>query len=182
MEIDETITISEYDPNWIRWYKEEVEQLQAVFGASARFEHFGSTSIPGMPAKPIVDILVGINGSPETDTTKPLEMGDSTIKELEGLGYECLGEASVPGRIYCRKRGIRSFNLAVTAYESGIWRDNLILRDYLLHHPSETKRYAEHKWSAFRQGNRTLLAYSDYKSDFVGNLLQRAKEHSEKDR
>jgi GrpB-like predicted nucleotidyltransferase (UPF0157 family) len=164
--VDEDITIAEYNPHWVIWYQEETAQLRNVF-PNAKFEHFGSTSVSGLDSKPIVDILVGLLGV--------LELSDAERRKLELLGYEILGSAGVPGRIYCRKRGERSFNLAVTQFDSTLWRDNLLIRDYLRSRPDEVKNYAQHKLDAYHKGYRTLLAYSDYKADFMSRLLQRAK-------
>ncbi|MGN8646272.1 GrpB family protein [Gracilibacillus sp. HCP3S3_G5_1] len=167
MEIDEEISISNFNPEWKNWYEEEIRSLKLIFDINVTFEHIGSTSVPGLPSKPIVDILVGIPNS--------LEITLAQKKELEQIGYECLGTAGVPGRIYCRKRGIRSFNLAITRYRSNIWNDNILLRNYLRTHPDDANRYAKHKLEAYQQGYRKLLAYSDYKSDFVVQLIKRAK-------
>lgn len=166
MKVDEDISIAEYNSNWAIWYREETEQLLNVF-PNAMFEHFGSTSVSGLYSKPIVDILIGLIGV--------LELSDEQRRRLEYLGYEILGTAGVPGRIHCRKRGIRSFNLAVTPFDSELWRDNLLIRDYLRSHPDEAKIYAQHKLDAYRKGYRTLIAYSDYKAEFISRLLLRAK-------
>lgn len=168
MGLDEEITIRKYDPEWVTWFTEEASLLSSSLGSDVPIEHFGSTSVPGLAAKPIVDILVGISNFPHIPT--------SQNQSLEDLGYESFGTAGVPGRIYLRKRGARSFNLAITPYKSDLWKDNLILRDYLRNHPNEARRYSEHKIEAYESGYRTLLAYSDHKSDFVSELLRRAKE------
>lgn len=168
MDIDEEISISKFNPEWKNWYEEEINSLKLIFGLNVRFEHFGSTSVPGLNAKPIVDILVGLPGS--------LEITLIQKKELEQIGYACFGTTDVQERLYCRKRGIRSFNLAITQFKSNLWNDNLQLRNYLRTHPDEVTRYANHKLEAYRQGYRKLLAYSDYKSDFIAQLLKRAKE------
>jgi GrpB-like predicted nucleotidyltransferase (UPF0157 family) len=167
MGLDEEITICNYDSDWLRWYTEEVSSLSSVFGPDVPIEHFGSTSVPGLAAKPIVDILVGISNFPHIPT--------SQAQGLEDLGYENLGTAGVPGRIYLRKRGSRSFNIAITQYKSELWRDNLILRDYLRNNHNEARQYSEHKLEAYQKGFRTLLAYSDHKSELVLELLNRAK-------
>ncbi|MFC4306742.1 GrpB family protein [Cohnella boryungensis] len=167
MELDEEIIISEYDPEWPLWYIDEACSLHYIFGPEVHIEHFGSTSIPGLAAKPIVDILVGITNFPN--------VAASQLQELKRLGYERPGSASTPGRLYFRKRGARSFNLAVTQFRSDLWNDNLIIRDYLRQNPNEARHYAEHKMDAYKKGFRTLLAYSDQKSDFIMDLLSRAK-------
>ncbi|NBD27372.1 GrpB family protein [Paenibacillus glycinis] len=167
MSLDEEITICNPCSEWSDWYADEASSLRSVFGPDVVIEHFGSTSVPGLAAKPIVDILVGISAFPHIPA--------SQSEQLAKLGYECLGTAGVPGRIHLRKRGVRSFNLAITQFKSDLWNDNLILRDYLRENPIEASHYAEHKLRACEKGFRTLLAYSDYKSEFILNLLHRAK-------
>jgi len=167
MELDEEITIREYDSEWPLWYIEETSALYSIFGQEVYIEHFGSTSIPGLVAKPVVDILIGITDFPN--------IAKLHLKGLETLGYECLGSAGIPERISFRKRGQRSFNLAVTQYRSALWDNNIMIRDYLRHNPDEAQHYAEHKIDVFQKGFRTLLAYSEQKSDFITNLLTRAK-------
>jgi GrpB-like predicted nucleotidyltransferase (UPF0157 family) len=167
LELDEEVVICDYDPMWSLWYNEESASLRGVFGPDVAIEHFGSTSVSGMVAKPIVDILIGFFDFPNIPT--------SQVQALKQLGYECLGTAGVPGRIYFRKRGIRSFNLAVTQYESALWKDNLLLRNYLRQNSNEARLYSEYKLRAYNEGYCTLLAYSDQKSAFVLELLQRAK-------
>ena len=67
-------------------------------------EHIGSTAVPELQAKPVIDIMIGI---------KELQHSRQVIQDLSELNYEFLGEANVPGRLYFRKRGERAFNLAV---------------------------------------------------------------------
>lgn len=96
MEINEKIYIEEYNPEWAGQYEYEKEQLCNALGdAVLGIEHIGSTSIPGIWAKPIVDIMIGV---------KSLPLEKSQICKVIELGYEYLGEAGVSGRIYFRKR------------------------------------------------------------------------------
>src|SRR5438105_344670 len=100
----------------------------------ASVEHIGSTAVPGLDAKPIVDLLVGV----------PLEL--SGLLKLPD--YEACGEAGVPGRLYFRKRGPVAFNAQVVVKDGPLWRDALAVRDYLRAHPEEVARYAQAKRSA----------------------------------
>jgi GrpB-like predicted nucleotidyltransferase (UPF0157 family) len=127
-------------------------------------QHFGSTAVPGLAAKPIVDVLVGIR-------TSKLDKGQ--IAALEGLGYEYLGEAGVPGRLAFRKRHPTAFNLAVVRWGERLWRDNLALRDYLRANPEDARRYAQHKRDLVNSGVSSLLEYSQSKEALVAELLRR---------
>jgi GrpB-like predicted nucleotidyltransferase (UPF0157 family) len=103
IEIDEPTKVVEYNPRWVEWYAADAEELTSAFGARLReVQHFGSTSVPGIVAKPILDILV----APEK---WPLTVSDREM--FEALGYEHLGEAGVPGREHFRRRDAHDTNL-----------------------------------------------------------------------
>ena len=167
MSLDETIHLEVYQERWALWYEEERQVLLNAIGDSiSAIEHFGSTSIPGMVAKPIIDILLGVMDLEETD---------GIIQKLKSLGYEFLGESGIPGRLYFRKRGHNAINVHVVGYGEPIWNNNLILRDYLRVHDEEAKWYGDLKREIVRNGVETLLDYSDQKSEFVSRLLERAQ-------
>jgi GrpB-like predicted nucleotidyltransferase (UPF0157 family) len=166
-EIDEPIRFVEYDPRWPGWYAEDAEQLSRALGARLQeVQHFGSTSVPGTAAKPIIDILVA-------PVEWPLAATDRST--VEKLGYEYLGEADVSGREYFRRRAAHDTNLAVVEWGSPLWCDNLLLRDFLQSHRDAAAEYARSKRQAWESGPRTLLAYSARKADVVATLLNAAK-------
>ena len=166
-DIDESITVIPYDPTWGQRFTEESTRLQEAFGdIFVEVEHIGSTAVPSLAAKPIIDIIVGVSD--------PLVAATGAPPRLEQLGYAFLDEAEVPGRLYFRKRGAESFNVHVVAMEGSHWRNNLLFRDYLRAHPEEAEAYAEHKRRAVGEGSTSLLAYSEGKSKFIGGLLKRA--------
>ncbi|XXX78330.1 GrpB family protein [Sorangium sp. So ce134] len=166
-DIDEPIKVVDYDPSWPAWYAADAEELSCALGAKLReVQHFGSTSVPGMAAKPIIDILVA-------PVAWPLAARDR--RALEALGYDHLGEAGVAGREYFRRRGAHDTNLAVVAWGTSLWHDNLLLRDFLRAHEAEAIEYARSKKEAWQGGARTLLAYSERKGHTVAALLNAAK-------
>ncbi len=165
--IDEPVEVVEHDPRWTSWYEASAADIARALGPRLRaLEHFGSTAVPGLAAKPIVDVLVA-------PVEWPLTSEDREC--LEDLGYEYLGEAGVPGREYFRRRGQRVTNLAVVEFESPVWRDNLLLRDYLRCHPDIARAYARRKKEIWARGARRLLAYSAEKAFDVAALLDAAK-------
>jgi len=173
MGIDETIEVVPYDERWVSLYEGEKEKLTNIFGETAvDIQHFGSTSVPGMFAKPIIDILIGV---------RTLELEPGLTEALEQYGYEGFCEAGVSGRLYFRKRKELSCNLAVVVWKSEQWNNNLLMRDYLREHCEEAQKYSELKLVTIKKGTTTLLAYSDEKEDFVGSLLERAKKWQRKD-
>ncbi len=167
-EINESVHLTDYDPQWPIFFNDEKRRLERIFGKNIiAIEHFGSTAIPGLKAKPIIDILIGLPS---------LSLSDKYIQELTKLGYTGFGEAGVPGRLYFIKRSpLISYNLAITNYNSNIWKDNIILRDYLKTHPEDANQYAQFKENVISSGVGTLLEYSKLKHDFVQTLLGKAR-------
>jgi GrpB-like predicted nucleotidyltransferase (UPF0157 family) len=165
--VDEPITVVEYDQRWPRLFDQEQWRIRRALGdVVVDVQHFGSTAIPGLAAKPIVDVLVGIR-IPELD--------EGQIAALEGLGYQYLGEAGVPGRFALRKRHPTAFNLAVVKWGERLWRDNLALRDYLRANPEDARRYEQHKRDLVNSGVSSLLEYSQSKEALVEELLRCAR-------
>ena len=167
-DLDEPVHLVPYDANWPHLYQQESERLRALapFIFILAIEHFGSTAVPGIAAKPIVDILVGV---------KELPIVPAEIQKFEQTGYEYLGEAGVPGRLYFRKRGTHNFNLAVVVFGGHHWNDNLLLRDFLRSNPAAAAEYESEKRRAIADGATMLLAYSRAKGDCIPQLLARAR-------
>src|SRR5262245_37207617 len=112
-DVDEPIVVVEYDDQWPVLFHSERNRVLGVLGeAATSIEHFGSTAVPGMAGKPVVDLLVGV---------RSLEIALKYIPRLEGLGYENFGEIFVPGRIYLRHRGPSYFNIAITVEGGPFW-------------------------------------------------------------
>jgi GrpB-like predicted nucleotidyltransferase (UPF0157 family) len=166
-DVDEPVELAEHDPRWPSWFQVDAGEIARALGPRLRgLEHFGSTAVPGLAAKPIIDILVAPNAW-------PLDAQDR--QALEAIGYEHLGEAGVPGRQYFRRRGEHSTNLAVTDFDGPIWRDNLLLRDFLRSHPDTALAYAECKRQVWLRGARRLLGYSNEKAPELTALLEAAR-------
>lgn len=130
-------------------------------------EHIGSTSIPGILAKPIVDIMIGV---------KSLSLEKFQIDKVIEIGYEYLGEAGVSGRLHFRKRCPKVYNVHITRFGKFIWNNNILLRDYLRNNKDETKRYSDLKKIIISEGISALLEYSEHKADFISEILKKANE------
>ena len=157
--LDEAISLVPSDSAWPDLAAEESARLRAAL-VDADIEHIGSTAVPGLDGKAIIDLLIGVR-----ELAPSLRIPD----------YEAFGEAGVPGRLYFRKRGPVSFNAQVVERGGPLWRDALVLRDYLRAHPEERGRYASGKREAIASGATTLLRYSDAKAALVEGLLERAR-------
>ena len=166
LQVDEPITITNYDPAWPVLFEAERERVAKALGdVATRIEHFGSTAVPGMAGKPIVDLLVGVRDLPSAS---------SRITALEGIGYENFGEIFIPGRLYLRRRGPPHFNLAATVDGGEFWNDQLVLRDFLRAHPDEAAAYAKAKRKTYSEGHRMFSTYSQAKGPFLAALKSRA--------
>lgn len=172
--IDEPVCIVPYDLRWPAAFEEVRRELARAIGRDAvPIEHFGSTAVPGLAAKPVIDVLVGF-------FRYPISAGDAAA--FSELGYDGLGEAGVPDRLYFRHRPTAAapgdgvaVNVAAVAHDGALWRDNVLLRDYLRAHPTEAARYERGKHAAVTAGAIRLLAYSDAKAARVADLLECAR-------
>jgi GrpB-like predicted nucleotidyltransferase (UPF0157 family) len=164
---DELVTIRDYDPRWPALFAAERAEIARAFGDALAVEHMGSTAVPGLEAKPIIDVIASVERLPLTE---------EQVMALGHLGYEHLGECGVPGRAYFRKREPDPFNLHVVQYESSLWDHNLLFRDYLQAHPEEARRYGLLKRKLARDAGHSLLVYSDRKGRFISRTLARARE------
>jgi GrpB-like predicted nucleotidyltransferase (UPF0157 family) len=165
--VDEPVEFTAYDTRWPAWYAEHAAELYQALGERVRaVEHFGSTAVVGLAAKPIIDVLVG-----------PLEWPLATRdrKLLEALGYEYLGQAGVTGREYFRRRRDHHANVAAVEWNGPLWRDNIAVREYLRCHPDVASRYACAKEQAWAAGARMLLDYSAAKGTHMSALIDAAR-------
>lgn len=167
--VDEVIVV-DYDPQWPSLFAQEAEAIrQAVGDTLVAVEHVGSTSIPGVAAKPIIDILVGV-------TT--LAAGEQAAPALEALGYEYRGENGIPGRLFFRKGLVqyrRTHHLHMVEPSHEQWALMLSFRDFLRAHPDEAWRYEVLKRDLAVQFRKDRRAYTNGKEDFVRAILEKAQ-------
>jgi GrpB-like predicted nucleotidyltransferase (UPF0157 family) len=160
-----------HDPFWELRFSEEKRKLAGRLGISnARIEHVGSTSVRGLGAKPIIDLMVGLNHRPSM-TASPL-----VIKILEKFGYVCSGEETVPGTLYCRKAKPLRFNLHLTKHGDTFWKDHLLFRDYLRGHRETAQEYESLKRDILKKLGQDpdRNAYNKGKENFILNVIQKA--------
>jgi len=166
-DLDEDIELLPYDPHWPGSFAAERARLVAGLGLSREaIEHIGSTAVPGLAAKPVVDMMLGVPALPPTR---------DLLSRLGILGYQNLGEADVPGRWYLRLRGEQAVNLHVVERGGTHWTNNLALRELLRRDPDARERYARGKQAALETGGPRLLAYSAAKAPVVNELLAAAQ-------
>ena len=162
----EKVYLSDYDINWETQFVNEKILLQSCFPDNP-IEHIGSTSVKGMVAKPIIDIMLGVLSYPPS-----YEM----IKKLEELGYIHLGEADkINGRTSFRKRNNVNYNFYVIKYLGKLWNNNILFRDYLRKNQNAVSEYSRIKQDIINRGIDDTLLYSNEKSEFISNILDKAQ-------
>jgi GrpB-like predicted nucleotidyltransferase (UPF0157 family) len=168
VDVDEPVTLVSYDAAWPEAFTRERRRItEAVALADDRIEHIGSTAVPGLSAKPVVDLMIGVDRLPPSH---------DLLARLEILGYQNLGEAGVPGRVYLRIRGgEREFNVHVMERGGGLWKDNIALRELLRADPVARERYERGKVGAMQAGGGRLKGYSDAKHPLITELLATAR-------
>ncbi len=167
------ITIQEYDPRWAAEFERERARLQAALGPTAiRIEHHGSTAVPGLAAKPIVDIQISVAA------LQPME---AYAAALRSCGYVHLPHADDVRCSFFHRPGEWPHTHHVHVVESGSEeeRHTLTFRDYLRGHPDAAREYEAMKRDlAERFDGRAAdsrEAYAAAKSAFVESILRRAR-------
>jgi GrpB-like predicted nucleotidyltransferase (UPF0157 family) len=160
------VELVDHDPTWTERFEQERDRLVPVFdGSLVAVEHIGSTSVPGLCAKPIVDIAVGL---------LKLELTDKQIAAMEELGYEYLGEFGLPGRLYFRKGDPRTHHVHVVEHGGMHWERQLVFRDALRTDPEERRRYDAFKRRLAAEGH-SREAYTELKTPFIRAVEARAR-------
>lgn len=162
------VVVTDYNPEWPKAFEREADVLRSVFGdLLVAVHHIGSTAVPGLKAKPVIDIMPIVTRIASVDAfTEPMQK----------LGYEALGEYGIPGRRYFRKGGdLRTHNVHVFERTNALEIErHLAVRDYLRQHPDAAARYGELKAELAKPGNSDIEAYMDGKHDFVQSLQHAA--------
>jgi GrpB-like predicted nucleotidyltransferase (UPF0157 family) len=165
--LDEPIHLSPSDESWPSLAAVECSRLAGALSLPpSQIEHIGSTAVPGLLSKPILDIQVG---------ALPFPPQAGTLSAMAQFGYTAHGEAGVRGRLYFTSRGALHFNVHVVQFDGEHWRNNLLLRQYLRESAVARERYASAKLAATSAGATTLLAYSAAKAILVTQLLAEAQ-------
>lgn len=162
------VEVVPYSPEWKTLFEKEKQLLESIFSAEVEIHHIGSTSVPELSAKPIIDIMLAADSLEQVEKATPC---------IEAAGYVAMGENGIPRRRYFQKHdenGIRKVHLH--SFEKGshqIYR-HLVFRDYLRSHPEESGRYASVKEEAARKYEYDIESYIAEKSPIVKEIEQKA--------
>uniref|UniRef100_B8HZE8 GrpB family protein n=1 Tax=Cyanothece sp. (strain PCC 7425 / ATCC 29141) TaxID=395961 RepID=B8HZE8_CYAP4 len=134
------VEVLPHNPKWREMFEVEATRIADALGSNVcRIHHIGSTAIPGIYAKPIIDLLPEVQELTKVDEC-------SLVMEL--LGYEGMGEFGIEGRRYFRKlnfEGIRTHHVHIFTVGSKQVQRHLAFRDYMIAHPDEAQRYSDLK-------------------------------------
>ncbi len=178
--VREEVTIAPYDPAWLELFRQEEEHLLSCLPNDLirRIEHFGSTAVPGLAAKPIVDMLVEVTDLQATKVR--------IAPVLESQGYDYIwrpthGDDGPPFYAWFIKRdprtGTRTHHIhMVESHFTEHW-DRLFFRDYLVEHPEVAREYGALKSRLASASPRDRVAYTRGKTDFIDRVTERAKRY-----
>ena len=151
---------------WADEYElEKARILEAIGAHILDIQHVGSTSIPGVPAKPILDILVGV---------EDFEEAAVCIGPMRGIGYRYRGENGIPRRHYFVKGDPRTHHVHMVERDSKDWRMTVLFRDFLKSHPDAAREYAEAKKHLAVKHAQDRCAYQEEKDRVVERIMERA--------
>lgn len=162
------VTVYPYDETWPMEYKKEEKILEGhLTGLDIRIEHVGSTSIPGLSAKPIIDIAIGAKS--EEDLFE-------VAKRLENAGYDMLNSYEEKGEILARKGApeCRTHYIHIQLLGSEYWNEFMYFKRYMLDHPESVKEYQKLKEELSVKYVDERKKYTASKNEFISNILEQA--------
>ena len=168
------IEVVDHKSEWITFFEKESAHLAAIFSTQlVEIHHIGSTAIPELKAKPVIDILVVI---------KNIDMLETFNEPMIQFGYrprgECLNNPipGTPGRFYFSKDtdGVRTHQVHVCQEGHYDIEDKLAFRDYMKTHPYEAQEYSRLKESLAMENHHDIVGYINGKDEFVKGIISKA--------
>ena len=157
----------EYNPEYKIFFNKEKEKITKILSVKSKIEHIGSTVIPNLGGKGILDMTIGVS---KTNLTK-------AKKELEEARYEFREAPSTSERLFFRidypfEKAKRRVHIHLTIYNNKDWNEMIKFRDYLLKHPETVKKYSNLKKEATEKAKGDGEKYRRYKEKFIENILK----------
>ena len=162
------IKVVPHDPNWSKLFKVEADEIAAILGQEVvAVHHIGSTAIPGISAKPIIDILVEVHD---------IKKIDDFNKEMIELGYQPKGEFGIPGRRFFIKGGDATRTHHIHMFQTGDTEveRHLDFRDYMMAHPEEAQAYSRLKVQLAQKFPEDIDGYMEGKDGFIKEIDRKA--------
>lgn len=165
-----TVKLVPYDPSWSQEFEKEKKRLFDALGdLVVDIQHIGSTSIPGIPSKPIIDIDIGLRFAKEFPKCKGV---------LKSKGYYFRDNAHKSNVRMLFAKGPeekRTHYIHVVKYDGKIWKQDILFRDYLINHKKEALKYTEIKNDLARKFGGNRGKYTKNKEDFIKRVIILAK-------
>lgn len=161
------VEVVPYDVAWVQLFEAEREKIHEILGSEIlNIEHIGSTSVPGLLSKPVIDILVRVRKYPLTE---------EHLAGLGALGYQYRGEEGLTDGQFFRTDP-RTRHLRALAEDSPGWEQRISFRDYLRRHPAVRDKYAFLKSGLSEQFRHDRATYTEAKTRFILEVLAQLKE------
>jgi GrpB-like predicted nucleotidyltransferase (UPF0157 family) len=164
------VRLVKYNPRWKENFKLEAKKIKKILGKDAlNIWHVGSTSIPGMPAKPIIDIIIAVPS---------LKTADKYAKQLKKIGYKLKkNDKKTKQRLFFTKgpEEKRTHYLHVGKTESAYVLDTVLFKDYLIKHKNAAKEYAKLKMELAEKYQNKREIYTKKKDEFIGGIIKKAR-------
>lgn len=157
--------LKKHESRWKTLFEEERARLTDLLGNKIiDIQHIGSTCIPNIQAKPIIDIAIGV---------QEYTLADSIQEEMASIGYDYPGDIGIPEhRIFGRDPNKRKFLVHIIKYQGTNWNNLIAFRDKLLKEPTLALQYEAVKIKAINQYPTGRAEYTDFKSQFVEQALK----------
>lgn len=164
-----------YDSRWASYFRKQKKILEETFGDTIlAIEHVGSTAIPGMPAKPIIDIDVGVRSLKDIVAMR---------KKFKALAYEHRPFVRGGTKKELKKQELfvigseakRTHHIHVAVFDSDYWNNDILFRDYLRAHPARARDYAALKQKLAKKFARNRANYTAGKQSFIAETIRLAK-------
>lgn len=161
------VTIEDFNPEWERMFILEKQNLEAVM-QNARIEHFGSTAVKGLEAKPVIDILFGVDDYKKINVTNFLNLGYEYLPELE---------KSVSSRLFFVKyeNNKMKYTLHIVNKTSKYFIEKLVFRDILRKNPEVVKQYTNLKHNLAKIFKNKRHHYAEAKTEFIQSIIKKAE-------
>ncbi len=165
------VVIVEHDPRWPTLYEQERDLILGATGdLIVVVEHIGSTAVPDLGGKRIIDIMAAV---------RCLEDAERCVEPLAGIGYEYVPEYNdlIPDRRYFHKgppEG-RTFHLHMAEHRGDFWTKHLLFRDWLRRHPEDAQDYFRLKKELADRFGRDREGYTEAKTGFIESMVARAR-------
>jgi GrpB-like predicted nucleotidyltransferase (UPF0157 family) len=163
------VIVEPHDPGWAGKFDRESQiVVRALESIIVAIHHIGSTSIPAIYAKPIIDMLAEVIAIEEVDSRNPA---------MARSGYQAMGEYGIQGRRYFRKdndAGVREYHVHVFAVDSAKIELYIAFRDFMCAHPELAKQYSDLKRRLACEHAHDIERYMDGKDAFVKEMERRA--------